>query len=78
MAFIAGKTNKSISNKLPKDYITELISEKGTNPFTDQCVPVDPYLLELDNYRLFLEKRRQMLMDLVNNFVNSFSNKLNS
>ncbi|HOU01030.1 MAG TPA: DUF1524 domain-containing protein [Bacteroidales bacterium] len=71
MAFIASRTNKSISNKPPKEYISEIIAEKGTAPLLDQCVPVDPELLEIENYRLFLDKRRQILVDLVNNFTSS-------
>lgn len=71
MAFIAAKTNRSISNRPPKEYLSEIIAEKGIKPFIDQCVPVEPELLEIDNYRLFLDKRRQMLTELVNKFTSS-------
>jgi hypothetical protein len=71
MAFIASKTNKSISNSLPKDYIADVISKRGPEAILDQCVPVDPAMLEIENYRQFLEKRRQMLAELVNTFVES-------
>ena len=71
MAFIAGKTNRSISNKLPKDYLPEIISARGENALLNQSVPVETSLFELDNFGLFLERRRQMLTDLVNGFVES-------
>lgn len=71
MAFIAGKTNRSISNKLPKDYLPEIISVRGENALLNQSVPVETSLFELDNFGLFLERRRQMLTDLVNGFVES-------
>jgi hypothetical protein len=71
MAFIAGKTNRNISNKPPNQYFPEVISLQGLNAIKDQCVPVDPELLEIENYKHFLVKRRQMLTDLVNNFVES-------
>lgn len=73
MAFIAGKTNRSISNKLPKEYLAEIIAQRGEKTILDQYVPIDPDLIEIDNYRLFLEKRRDMLTNLVNRFVESFS-----
>lgn len=69
MAFIAGKTNRSLSNKLPKDYLPDVISLRGEAALLNQSVPNNSELFEIDNYRQFLEKRRQMLTDLVNEFV---------
>lgn len=65
MAFIAGKTNLSISNKQPVEYLKNIDKQR----ISDQFVPVEEELLQIDNYRAFLEKRRAMLAAMVNTFV---------
>jgi len=69
MAFIAGKTNQSISNKPPKVYLQSIINSNRAKTITDQYVPMDEDLFEISNYRAFLEKRRTMLIDMLNSFV---------
>lgn len=69
MAFMAGKTNRKIADKEPKDYFKFIISERGKEAIENQCVPLEEELLTIDNYRAFLEKRRNMLSDLLNDFV---------
>jgi hypothetical protein len=69
MAFIAGKTNLSISNKPPKEYLQPIINSARVKTVTDHYVPIDEDLLEISNYRAFLEKRRMMLAEMLNTFV---------
>jgi len=71
MAFVAGKTNRSISNKEPPDYLPKVVNERGSEALAKQCVPTDVELWKISNYRLFLEKRRKMIADLANCFLAS-------
>ena len=69
MAFISGRTNRTISNKEPKEYLKNIISQLGEDTIIKQAVPLDDELLELSNYREFLVKRREMLKNVVNDFL---------
>ncbi|HPF99010.1 MAG TPA: DUF262 domain-containing protein [Kiritimatiellia bacterium] len=69
MAFISGKTNRRISNQSPSEYLPGVIAERGEEALTKQGIPLDPTLFEIDNYRKFLETRRQILADIVNRFI---------
>ncbi|NLX96635.1 MAG: DUF262 domain-containing protein [Rhodopirellula sp.] len=71
MAFVAGRTNRSISNKEPSAYLPKIIEERGIEALAMQCVPTDPGLWTISNYRAFLEKRRSMIASLVNDFLQS-------
>ncbi|MFZ1519450.1 MAG: DUF262 domain-containing protein [Ignavibacteriaceae bacterium] len=71
MAFISGKTNRHISNKEPKVYFIDIIKNRGKEAIIAQCVPTEPELLELNNYKSFLTKRRGLLKDAVNDFLKS-------
>jgi len=71
MAFISGKTNRHISNKEPKVYFIDIIKNRGEEAIIAQCVPTEPELLELNNYKSFLTKRRGLLKDAVNDFLKS-------
>ncbi len=68
-AFISGKTNKKLSNRKPSDYIPEVINERGEDAFLTQCVPLEKELHSIPNYKKFLERRRQLLTDTVNDFI---------
>ena len=69
MAFITGRTNRIISNKEPKEYFPEIIESRGLEAITTQGVPDEPELLEIVNYRAFLAKRREILKDILNGFL---------
>lgn len=70
LAFIGGRTNRGISDKAPINYIPQLIQRIGIESFRAQCVPVDDDLLQLDRYKDFLIKRRQMIAEALNNYLN--------
>ena len=75
MAFIGGKTNRSISNKRPEVYIPMIAKEKGWDDLLAQKVPKDVSLIQLDNFKDFLIYRRSALADAVNSFIaNAVSN----
>lgn len=69
MAFIGGKTNRQISDKPPIAYFTQLIEKSGTAPFEAQCIPTDPRLLEVDQYKDFLQERRALIAKRLNLFL---------
>jgi hypothetical protein len=69
MAFIAGRTNRSISNKEPTAYLPKIVAERGVEALVKQCVPTDASLWTISNYRAFLDKRRGMIAGLVNEFL---------
>ena len=69
MAFITGQTNRRISNKEAADYLPAIAAEQGIEALTAQCVPTDPRLWMIDNYREFLSARRVALTDQMNAFV---------
>jgi hypothetical protein len=69
LAFIGGKTNRQISDKLPIDYFPTIISKSGTAAFEAQCIPTEPRLLDADGYRLFLAQRRKLVSQRLNKFL---------
>lgn len=71
LAFIGGKTNRIISDKPPRDYLTALVSKIGSDPFSTQQIPLDKNLLETSSYKDFLNIRRQKIVDRINSFIKS-------
>ncbi|MBI4673237.1 MAG: DUF262 domain-containing protein [Chloroflexi bacterium] len=69
MAFISGRVNRNLSAALPKDYFPDIISDRGKQALAAQLVPTDKQLWELSAYREFLEKRRALLADAVNELL---------
>jgi hypothetical protein len=69
MAFITGQTNRRISNKSPSVYLPEVIANQGADALSSQGVPNDPELWKLENYRQFLESRRESLAACMNAFI---------
>lgn len=69
LAFIGGKTNRAISDKSPVEYFPALIDNAGAGAFTAQCIPTDPTLLALSEYKAFLVKRRELIAHRLNAFL---------
>lgn len=69
MAFISGDTNRRISNKEPLEYFPEVIKKHGEQALTSQCIPLDKELHRIENYRQFLEARRELLAKAINAHV---------
>lgn len=68
-AFIGGKTNRAISDKPPADYFPVIMAKAGNIAFDAQCIPTDPTLLNLSNYKAFLSKRREQVATQLNEFL---------
>jgi hypothetical protein len=69
LAFIGGKTNRSISDKDPHLYFPTILEKSGEAAFTSQCIPLDSELLEKDRYKAFIAKRREMIAQRLNEFL---------
>jgi hypothetical protein len=69
LAFIAGRTNRTISDKPPAEYFPALIEKAGTSAFNAQCIPMDRTLLDLGSYKTFLTKRRELVAQRLNAFL---------
>ncbi|MFB6273421.1 MAG: DUF262 domain-containing protein [Salinibacter sp.] len=64
-AFLSGKSNKSISNRPPEEYLPK-VEENFPGALKKQFVPEDPTLWRLDRYEAFLEERRKLLAEAIN------------
>lgn len=69
MAFITGQTNRKLGRKEPADYLPLIVKEQGEGALTSQEVTTDPSLHKVENYREFLEVRREALARRMNEFI---------
>lgn len=69
LAFIGGKTNRSISDKPPSAYFPDLIAKASMESFNAQCIPTTPELLEVPQYKDFLVERRRLIVDRLNEYL---------
>ena len=69
--FLTQESNLIISKREPKDYFKQAIKEAGEEALASQWIPLDKKLWEIDNYREFLEARRELLANASNNFLES-------
>jgi hypothetical protein len=60
--------NRRKTNKLPKEYLKK-VKEKFPNALSLQVVPEEENLWRLDNFELFLKKRRKLLANELNKFL---------
>ncbi len=68
LCFIAGKTNRQISDKAPSEYFPGL-QKTGLGAFEAQCIPTEPSLLTVDAYESFLARRRGLVVKRLNDFL---------
>ena len=69
IAFTSKATNLGIGKKPPVEYMREFPVER----LRQQFVPLDPTLWELDTYQNFLQRRRELLAQGINEVFASFS-----
>jgi len=69
LSFISGKTNRQILAKAPKVYLPEYIEKAGHKAFQAQCIPTDPALLDVGDYKKFLAERRRLISERLNEFL---------
>jgi len=69
LAFVAGRTNRQISDKAPSQYLPPLVKEVGDAAFQSQCIPTDQALLGVESYKRFLAERRKAIARRLNEFL---------
>ncbi len=67
IAFLTEKANRRISNTPPETYLAEIDQGK----LEKQFVPLDKNLYKIENYELFLQQRRKMIVEKVNTYLKS-------
>ncbi len=70
--FIVKRTNVLIKNEKPALYLSEILKEKGDENFKKHCIPTNTDLWNIDKYPEFIVKRRQLLTDMMNNYLKEF------
>lgn len=68
LAFIGGKTNRQISDKAPKDYLSKYI-EKDQSQFENQCIPTNINLLGKESFDEFIQERRRLIANRINKLL---------
>lgn len=67
--FIVKRTNVLIKNDDPAVYLPEVLVKKGEENFKKHCIPTDQSLWNISKYPEFIAKRRQLLTDMVNDYL---------
>jgi len=67
IAFLTEKANRRISNTPPETYLAKIDAAK----LEKQFVPLDKNLWRIENYKLFLQQRRKVIVEKVNAYLKS-------
>jgi len=67
IAFLTEKANRKISNAQPEKYLSEIDPAK----LEKQFVPLDKNLWRVENYEDFLNHRRQIIVEKINDYLKS-------
>ena len=68
--FLTKESNLKIKNSHPSEYLAE-VADKNPGALESQWIPVDQELWRVENYREFLEARRELLAKATNEILNS-------
>jgi len=68
ITILAEETNRKIGNRKPECYLKEVSKEILEKHF----IPLDEGLWNIENYRAFLEERRKMIIDFINERIRKF------
>jgi hypothetical protein len=69
MSFIAGRTNRQISDKPPMEYFPEMIEKSGKAAFASQCIPTADKYLGTGSYKVFLKECRTKIATRLNEYL---------
>lgn len=69
LCFISGRTNRQINDKAPSQYIPQVIERSGSSAFDAQQIPTERAILAVETYRTFLQRRREMVANRLNEFL---------
>lgn len=73
LAFVGGGTNRAFANKSPDKYLPSVVAKQGPDALNRQCVPIDSGLWTVEQFEAFLERRRAMLADAVNDYFDAIA-----
>lgn len=65
-AFLTGDSNVALGSKRPSEYLPE-IEAKYPGSLQKQFIPLDPMLWKIENFRDFLQRRRELIAKAFNN-----------
>jgi len=72
-AFLTATSNISnIRDKIPEEYLPEIIHNYGEEALINQLVPMNQELWKIDNYEHFLKARRKIIAKEINKFIDTF------
>lgn len=71
LAFISKKSNGIKKAELPETYLPKLKEKRGEEALSSQSIPDSSDLWKLDRYEQFLEARRALLVENINNLLKS-------
>lgn len=71
LAFLSGKANARIAAKAPNDYLANIDESR----LVAQNVPLDRTLWTLDQFEMFVQERRTVIADAINQLLQSLTNK---
>ena len=69
LTFISGSTNRRISDKEPAVYLPSVIKKIGADELGKQCIPTDDELWKVEEYESFLNRRRELIAERLNQFL---------
>jgi hypothetical protein len=69
LCFMAGKTNREISDKEPSQYFSNIADQAKDKAFLTQCIPTEEEYLSIDKYKVFLQERRKRIAECLNLFM---------
>lgn len=72
LAFIGGKVNRQITNKEPVYYFDDILKKRGDEALTSQLIPLDKEKWGIEDYQEFLNTRRKLIADAINEFLKKF------
>jgi hypothetical protein len=67
-AFLTPQTNRELGDSLPENYLPEIV-EDHPEALESQFIPENTELWKMDNYEDFLAKRRELLADAINDYM---------
>ena len=67
-AFLTAETDMSIKNRLPEEYLPE-VEERFPRALERQFIPLEPHLWKLERFHEFLDARRALIADRLNDFL---------
>jgi hypothetical protein len=69
MAFVSGATNRRMGSTPAERTLADVQKEQGDRALAAHCVPLEPSLWKVENYRAFIDYRRAELAKAINDFI---------